>query len=422
MNENSGEPPAARLRYAEFVTMVALLMALNAMAVDIILPALQQMGANLGVADENARQLPLTAYIVLFGVSQIVYGPLSDHFGRRPILLFGLAVYSLACVGAALAESFAMLLLMRGIQGIGAGATRVIAVSVVRDTYGGRKMASVMSLAMMVFMAIPIIAPTLGQAILIVAGWRSILVAIALFGIVMSVWCFLRLPETLAEANRRALKIGPVMEAFRIVLTTRVAFAYAISTALLFGCLFGFLNSAQQVYQEVYGLGALFPIAFSSGAFFIALASFTNSRIVERLGMRLLSHGALAGFAAISALLSLIAIVDDGQVPFWMFYFLNLIAFGFFGFIGTNFNALAMDPLGHVAGTASSVLGFLQTFVGGVLGAGIGLAYDGTVLPLSLGFLILSLLSFATIFVTERHRLFGRRPAAEAGRGAIPPR
>jgi DHA1 family bicyclomycin/chloramphenicol resistance-like MFS transporter len=412
MNGNSGEPPAVRLRYAEFVTMVALLMALNAMAVDIILPALQQMGANLGVADENARQLPLTAYIVLFGISQIVYGPLSDHFGRRPILLFGLAVYSLACIGAAFAESFTMLLFMRGIQGIGAGATRVIAVSVVRDTYGGRKMASVMSLAMMVFMAIPIIAPTLGQGILIVAGWRSILLAIALFGVVMSVWCFVRLPETLAEANRRALKIGPVMEAFRIVLTTRVAFAYAISTALLFGCLFGFLNSAQQVYQEVYGLGALFPIAFSSGALFIALASFTNSRIVERLGMRLLSHGALAGFAAISALLSVIAILDGGQVPFWLFYFLNLIAFGCFGFIGTNFNALAMDPLGHVAGTASSVLGFLQTFVGGVLGAGIGLAYDGTVLPLSLGFLILSLLSFATIFLTERNRLFGRVQAA----------
>lgn len=419
MIEPSREPAAARLSYAEFVTMVALLMALNAMAVDVILPALQQMGENLSVADENARQLPLTAYIVLFGLSQIVYGPLSDHFGRRPVLLFGLAVYTLACLGAAIAESFTALLVMRAVQGIGAGATRVIAISVVRDTYGGRKMASVMSLAMMVFMAIPIIAPTLGQGILIVAGWRAILVAIALFGVVMAVWCFLRLPETLAEENRRALRLGGVMEAFRIVLTTRVAFAYAISTALIFGCLFGFLNSAQQVYQEVYGLGALFPIAFSSGALFIAAASFANSRVVERLGMRLLSHSALAGFAAISALLCLIAILDDGEVPFWAFYFLNLIAFGLFGFIGTNFNALAMDPLGHVAGTASSVLGFLQTFVGGVLGAAIGLAYNGTVLPLSLGFLILSLMSFATIILTERTRLFGRMEQSSAQPAAL---
>jgi DHA1 family bicyclomycin/chloramphenicol resistance-like MFS transporter len=412
MREQSGEPPAARLPYAEFVTMVALLMALNAMAVDVILPALQQMGEALAVADENTRQLPLTAYIAFFGISQIIYGPLSDHLGRRPVLLVGLAIYALGCVGAAASGSFAMLLAMRAVQGIGAGATRVIAVSVIRDTFGGRKMASVMSLAMMVFMAVPIIAPVLGQGILIVAGWRAILLAIAAFGLIMAAWCFIRLPETLAPEKRRPLKAAPVMEAFGIVLTNRIACGYAMSTALIFGCLFGFLNSAQQVYQEVYGLGALFPLAFSSGALFIAVASFTNSRLVERLGMRLLSHSALAGFALTSAVLSAVAFVDQGYVPFLWFYVLMVVALCLFGFIGTNFNALAMDPLGHVAGTASSVLGFLQTFVGGVLGAGIGLAYDGTVLPLALGFLILSLLSFGIIFLTERDRLFGRRTGA----------
>jgi DHA1 family bicyclomycin/chloramphenicol resistance-like MFS transporter len=275
-------------------------------------------------------------------------------------------------------------------------------------------MASVLSLAMMVFMAVPIVAPTLGQAILIVAGWRAILIAIAVFGVAMGVWCFFRLPETLAEKNRRPLKAARIMEAFRIVLTNRVAFSYAISTALLFGCLFAFLNSAQQVYQEVYGLGELFPIVFSSGALFIAVASFTNSRLVERLGMRLLSHGALAAFTLVSAILTAIAVLDQGHVPFWTFYLLILVALCLFGFIGTNFNALAMDPLGQVAGTASSVLGFLQTFVGGVLGAAIGLAYDGTVLPLALGFLVLSLISFGVIVLTERSRLFGRR-AGSAG-------
>ncbi|HEX9904591.1 MAG TPA: multidrug effflux MFS transporter [Propylenella sp.] len=408
MNEKPADPPAKRLPYAEFVAMVALLMALNAMAIDIILPALQEMGESLAVADENARQLPLTAYIILFGLSQLVYGPLSDRFGRRPVLLFGLAVYSLACLAAAAAGSFAVLLAMRAVQGIGAGATRVIAVSVIRDTYGGRKMASVMSLAMMVFMAVPIVAPTLGQGLLMVAGWRAILVAIAAFGMAMMAWCFLRLPETLAAEHRRSLELPSVLQAFRIVLTNRVAAGYAIATALAFGCLFGFLNSAQQIYQEVYGLGSLFPIAFSSGAVFIAVASFTNSRLVERFGMRRLSHGALAAFTLVSALLSLISLVDQGHVPFWIFYGLTLVAFCMFGFIGANFNALAMDPLGKVAGTASSVIGFLQTFLGGVIGAFVGQTYDGTVLPLALSFVALSLASFAVIVLTEPKRLFGR--------------
>jgi len=408
MVENQIAPPAAALPYVEFVTMVAALMALNAMAIDIILPALQQMGENLGVADENARQLPLTAYIVTFGISQLFYGPISDRFGRRPVLLFGLAIYTLACLIAALSGSFATLLAMRALQGVGAGATRVIAVAVIRDTYSGRKMASVMSLAMMVFMAIPIVAPMLGQALLAVTGWRSILVAIAVFGLAMAAWCFLRLPETLAAENRRPLEPAPVLGAFRIVITNRVAFGYAIGTALIFGCLFGFLNSSQQIYQEIYGLGALFPVAFSSSAVLIAVASFTNSRVVERLGMRLLSHAALAGFTTISAILFVIALVDEGHVPFWTFFLLTLVAFGLFAFIGTNFNALAMDPLGRVAGTASSLIGFLQTFLGGLMGAAIGYSYDGTVLPLAFGFLVLSLLSFGVIAMTEPPRLFGR--------------
>ena len=302
------ESPAApadghRLSYGEFVAMVALLMALNAMAIDVILPALQQMGEALSVSDENTRQLPLTAYIALFGLSQLFYGPISDHYGRRRVLLVGLVIYVIGSVGAAFAGNFTMLLAMRALQGVGAGATRVIAISVVRDLYGGRRMASVMSLAMMVFMVVPIIAPSLGQAVMLVAGWRAILAGIALFGLVMTVWCALRLPETMAEQDRRPLKVAPVTEAFRIVITNRIAAGYGVGTGLVFGCLFAFLNSAQQIYQEIYGTGALFPLVFSSGAVLLAVASFTNSRLVERFGMRRLSHFALLGFALISALL-----------------------------------------------------------------------------------------------------------------------
>ena len=388
-------------------------MALNAMAIDVILPALQQIGASLDVADENTRQLPLTAYIAVFGLSQIGYGTVSDHFGRRPVLIFGLVIYVIGCTGAAFSTNFPMLLLMRGLQGFGAGATRVIAISLIRDTFGGRRMASVMSLAMMVFMGVPIIAPGIGQLILMASGWRAILGFIASFGLMMTVWCSLRLPETLADEDRRELRFGPVLEAFRIVVSNRVASGYALGTGLIFGCLFAYLNSAQQIFQEHYHLGALFPVAFSSGAVLIAIASFTNSRLVERLGMRLLSHGALACFAVISAIVCATVYFREGQVPFWLFYSANLLWFGCFAFIGTNFNALAMDPLGHVAGTASSVLSSVQTVLGGILGALIGQAYDGTLLPLSLGFLCMSLASFAVIALTERNRLFGRVAPAE---------
>lgn len=409
MHEGSAAPPAAaRLPYAEFVAMVAFLMALNAMAIDVILPALQQMGASLGVADENARQLPITAYVAVFGLAQLLYGTLSDHFGRRPVLLFGLVIYVIGCLGAATAGTFPMLLVMRGIQGLGAGATRVIAISVIRDTYGGRRMASVMSLAMMVFMAVPIIAPNIGQGILMVAGWRAILIAIAGFGVIMTAWCFLRLPETLHPEDRRSLRAGIILEALRTVLGNRVAAGYAIGTGLVFGCLFAFLNSAQQIYQGVYGLGALFPVAFSAAAFFIAVASFTNSRLVERLGMRRLSHSALAIFVTVSAVLCLLAVLDDGYVPFPIFFLGTLVCFCMFAFMGTNFNALAMDPLGHVAGTASSVLSSVQTILGGALGAVIGYLYNGTIVPLMLGYLVLSLAGFAAIALTEPHRLFGR--------------
>ena len=196
MHDSPAVGPAARLPHAEFVAIVALLMALNAMAVDVILPALQQMGSSLSVADENSRQLPQTAYIVAFGVSQLFYGSISDRYGRRPVLMVGLAIYALGCVGGAMATSFPQLLAMRAVQGIRAGATRVIAVAVVRDTFGGRRMASIMSLAMMVFMVVPIFAPNIGQGILMIAGWRGILVFIAVFGIAMLAWCYLRLPET----------------------------------------------------------------------------------------------------------------------------------------------------------------------------------------------------------------------------------
>ncbi|MEX6509018.1 multidrug effflux MFS transporter [Jiella sp. M17.18] len=405
MSNASQNSETRGLPYWELVTMVACLMALNSAAIDIFIPALQDIGKALDVSDVNQRQFVLTAYLLGFGGAQIIYGPLSDRFGRRPILLFGLAVYVLADASATFSPSFDLLLAARFVQGIGAAATRVIAISVVRDCFGGRRMASVMSLVMMVFMVIPVIAPNLGQGIMLFGSWREIFVAVAIFGLLVTLWTGFRLPETLHPEDRRELTGRRVAQAFKIVLTNRVAFGYTVATALIFGVLFGFINQAQQLYTEVYGIGPIFTVLFSITAIFMAASSFLNSRLVERLGMRRLSHGALIGFLSLAAIHLAVAVAMGGAAPIWFFVPIMTLNFCLFGFIGTNFNALAMDPLGHVAGTASSVLGFMQTFGGGLLGAVLGYFYNGTVLPLLLGFIALSVASITCVFLAEG-RLF----------------
>ena len=393
----------------ELVALVASLMALNAAAIDIFIPALQEIGSALAVEDENARQFVITAYIVGFGGAQILYGPISDRFGRKPVLYGGLAIYIAAALASTLAPTFGFLLLARFIQGVGAAATRVIAVSVVRDCFGGRRMASVMSLVMMVFMAVPVVAPNIGQAILLFGSWREIALGTALFSIGVLIWSGLRLPETLAEEHRRPLTVERTLYAFRVVLTTRTSLGYTFASALIFGVLFAFINQAEQIFSGLFDLGPGFTLWFSSIAIFMSAASFVNSRLVERFGMRRLSHAALIGFIGFSALQLAIALLAGEGQPFWLFYALVVPTFFCFGFIGTNFNALAMDPLGHVAGTASSVLGFSQTLGGGLFGAAVGYLYDGTLVPLFAGYLVLSTASLGLVLVAEGGHLFERR-------------
>lgn len=391
----------------ELVAMVAALMALNALAIDVFIPALQEIGEALSVEDENRRQFVISAYIMGFGIAQLFYGTISDRFGRRPVLMFGLGVYVAASAVAVYSPNFETLLAVRFVQGIGTAATRVIAVSVVRDTFGGARMASVMSLVMMVFMAIPLIAPNVGQVIILFGNWQSVFWVTGILGVVMAVWSYIRLPETLHPEYRMPLTFVRVSAAFRVVVTTRASFGYALSTALTFGVLFAFINQAEQLFTQTFSLGDYFTLAFSGIAVFMAGTSFMNSRLVERMGMRRLSHTALLCFTGLILLALVLSLVMGASLPFWLFCILMATIFACFGFIGTNFNALAMDPLGHVAGTASSVLGFLQTFVGGIMGATIGYMYDGTVVPLFAGYLMLALGAIACVAMAEGGRLFG---------------
>lgn len=389
----------------EFIALIAGLMALNALAIDVMLPALPYMGEALGVMNENDRHFVLTAYMLGFGAAQIAFGPISDRFGRRGPLLVGLVVYVLAAFAAAFSPTFATLLVLRFVQGMGAAGTRVIATSLVRDRFGGRAMAEVMSLVFMVFMIIPVIAPAIGQILLLTGPWEYIFFFMAGLGLVISVWAMIRLPETLAPENRRALTATVIIEGFRLVFTNRMAFMYGMSGMFVFGALFGFISTAQQIYVDIYGLGALFPVAFAAMAGLMSISSYTNSRMVRTIGMRRLSHGAMLAFTLVSGVWFLISLT--GFMPLWLFFGLLAIIMFMFGWSMANINSLSMEPLGNVAGTASAVFGLVQTVGGALIGTVIGQFYNGTVVPIAAGYFVLGVIAIGCILIAENGKLFG---------------
>ncbi|WP_349367615.1 multidrug effflux MFS transporter [Salinarimonas sp.] len=396
----------APMRFGEFVAMVAALMALNALAIDVMLPALQDIGAALGVADPNDRQAILPVYLLGFAIGQFLIGSVSDRFGRRAVLIAGLLFYVAAALLCTLAPTFEALLLGRFVQGLASAAPRVVTISIVRDCYGGRRMASVLSLAMMFFLVVPVIAPAIGQAIVLVAPWRAIFGLLALYGLGMLLWTATRLPETLAPERRRSVGPRALAAAFREVFATRQTLGYALAGGTMFGAMFGFIVSAEQIFAELYGLGALFPLAFAAMALSMSLSSLINSRLVGRLGMRRLSHGAVATFTAIS--LALLALELAGALTLAPLMILLGGVMFLVGMIFSNFNALALEPMGHIAGTASSVFGSVTTLMAALMGGAIGQAYDGTVLPLVAGYVVLGLTTLAILLVTEKGRLFER--------------
>ncbi|MFN3673500.1 MAG: multidrug effflux MFS transporter, partial [Bosea sp. (in: a-proteobacteria)] len=380
--------PRHGMGFNAFVALTAALMATNALAIDSMLPALADMAQTLRIGEPNDRQWIVTAYLLGFGVAQIVYGTLSDRYGRKPVLMFGLGLYVVASVAAAFAGSFEVMMLARVVQGVGAAATRVLAVSIVRDCYSGRDMARVMSLALIVFLGVPILAPSIGQLILLVAPWRWIFGVLTIFGAVVMIWS-LRLPETLSPEDRKPIAVKSVLEAFRVTLTTRIAVGYMLAMAFIVGGLFGFINSAQQVFVDVFRAPEWFTVVFALIAGGMAVAALLNARIVGRLGMRRVSHGALLGFIGLTCAHALVALA--GQESIVSFTLFQGGAMFCFGLIAPNFGAIAMDPLGHVAGTASSVQGFVTTLGGALIGFGIGQQFDGTVVPLTAGYAVCGL-------------------------------
>jgi MFS transporter, DHA1 family, multidrug resistance protein len=390
--------------FPEFVVMIASIMALNPLAMDMMLPALPNIASAFHITIANEPQAVLSMFLIGFGFGQFIMGPLSDHFGRRPVLIDGMALYCIASILAITASSFETLLLARVLQGLGTSATRVIATSIVRDCYAGRRMASVMSLAMMVFIAVPVIAPSLGQAVMLLTQWRGIFIVLMLYGMLEMIWSGLRMPETLPVSGRRSLAIHDVLAAFRQTVTNRQTLGYALAAGGVLGVLFAFVFSSQQVFTEIYGLGQYFPLAFAAIAIGTAIAGFLNARFVGRVGMRVISHGALVGFVAVASIMLVAAKVQ--MLPLPLFVTLAALMMFAFGLMFANFTSLAMEPQGHIAGTASSLYGSITTLLGIGIGTTIGQDYDGTLLPFATGFFLCTLASLAVVLVAEKGRLF----------------
>ena len=405
MLQSSLQKPSVRpdLSFVEFVGLIALMMAMTAFAVDIMLPALGQIGDELGLAQANDRQLIITFYLVGFAVGQLFFGPLSDRFGRKRPLYAGLVIFALGAIMAAFASSATMLLAARMLQGVGAAAPRVIAIAIVRDRFAGRQMARVMSFVIMVFIVVPILAPTAGQAIMAVANWRWLFLALLIASVIAIVWSWLRLAETRAAGDSLPLSAARIAGAMRLVATTRQTAGYAIGFGFLFGVLMSYVGSAEQIFVDIYGLGDNFPIAFGAVASAMILASFINSRLVGRVGMRRVSHFALLAFLAVCGVMALFGYPE--KPPLIVFCLFMAAAFFCFGLIGPNFNALAMEPVGHIAGTASSFIGFYTTAAGATFGWLIGQSFDGTVRPLTIGLSLLVLAALVTVLITERGKL-----------------
>jgi DHA1 family bicyclomycin/chloramphenicol resistance-like MFS transporter len=389
-------PAGAMPGRTEFVLMIAALMAANALAIDSMLPALPAIGEALGVGEDNRRQLVLTFYMLGFGAAQIAYGPLADRFGRKRLLIGCLIFYAAFAALSGIAASFALLLAARTLQGVAAAGTRVLVVAVVRDRFKGSAMAQMMSTAMIVFMIVPVLAPSMGQAVLAVASWRHIFIALALYALALAIWSGLRLPETLARSARRPLSAGHIGSAVAQTLTDRASLGNTAAMTMTFGALLGFIGSVQQVIFDVFGRPELIGLAFACIALPMALSSWLNSRLVMRFGSRRLLLGAL-GWFTLAPTVHLAVILVAGE-SIWTFVLLQAMTMGCFGLIGANAGALAMEPLGHIAGTASALQGLISTMGAALIGLLIGQMFDGTTVPLVTGFVVCGALALGLAY------------------------
>jgi DHA1 family bicyclomycin/chloramphenicol resistance-like MFS transporter len=389
---------------AEFIALIALTFSLIAMSIDSMLPALGNIAADLGARDPNDRQLVLTAFFAGLTLGQFVYGPISDSTGRKPAMYAGIGCFIAGGLICGLTTDFTVMLLGRVLQGFGAAGPRIVAMAMVRDLFAGRAMARIMSFVMAVFILVPILAPSIGQLVLLVAHWRFIFYGLVAVGVIDFVWLATRQSETLLPKDRAPFSLGHVLRSAREAITHRVTLGYTLATGCIFGAFISYLGTSQQIFQEQYGTGRLFAVYFGILAAGIGLASFVNAQLVMRFGMRNLSKWALRAACCLSLTFLLLAWLVDGHPPLWAFVTFMTALFFFNGLLFGNYNALAMEPMGHIAGVAAAVVGSISSLVAVSAGTPIGRLYDGTVIPLVAGFACMALVALTVTEWAERGR------------------
>ena len=417
MQHDPGASQSFFMNRIEFVALMALVQALQALAIDAMLPALGTMSSNLGVTDANERQLVIGVFLLFSGLGSLVPGAAADRYGRKPTLLVCLGGYVVMMLCSAIVTSFDMLIVTRALAGLCSSGLAVMPLAIIRDRFEGDRMARLQSLISVVFMVVPMLAPSIGQLVLLVAGWRWIFGLMAVLGAVVAIWTALRLPETLHPEFRQPVRLGVIAQNLWLALRTRGSIGYVLGAALVMAGLFGYINSAQQLVAEHFGAGARFPLVFGGMALFMAGANFTNSRIVERFGTRRVSHTALFGFLVAGSLQLWLA--SSGEETIWQFVPLMTINMCMIGFIGANFAAIALQPFARIAGSAASVQVFIRVVLAAAGGLVIGQSYDGTARPLALGLVLAGIASLGLVLFSEHGRLFRRlnypgRPAAPA--------
>lgn len=398
---------------AEFIALIALSIALAALGIDIMLPAFPAIREELGLPpDSTAVGGLVTAYFLGLAVGQLVHGPLSDRFGRRPTLYSGFALYGVGAILAILAPSLPLLLAARFVWGLGAAGPRVVTVAVIRDTYEGDRMSRAMSFVMAVFLIVPVLAPTIGATVVAVAGWRWIFGVCLLAAALMALWAR-RLPETLAPEHRLELRMGRVLGAARFVVAERRTVGYTVALTALFGAFLSYIATSELLIGDVYGRPAAFPAVFGGLALVMGGASIANTRLLRRVPTGRLAHRVLLAYLGAATLLVLLALAGGGRPPLPVFLAGVATMLAAHALLIPNLTSLAMEPMGSVAGTASSLVGASQIAGGALLGAALDRLYDGTVVPLAFGFLGLGGVALVAVLVAERGRLFAAPPAPD---------
>lgn len=391
------------LSTVEFAAIGAFMVALVAMSINIVMPAMNVIGNELGAPSANAAQNIITALFFGLALGQILFGPISDSTGRKPAIYFGVALFFIGCIISYLAESFEMMLVGRFLQGFGAAGPRIVIMAVIRDLYAGREMARIASIMMGFFILVPMLAPSLGQALMLIMPWRMIFIFMLVFAVAVVAWYGIRQRETLAADNRRAFSVDVIGSGIKEVLCTRVSLGYTLAAGFIFGAFNTYLISSQQIFADVFGVREAFPIYFGVLSLPIAASGILNSVFVVRIGMRRMCQYALLSISLVSGGFFIAASMNGGVLPLPIFLTWAVIAFFSIGVLFGNFNAIAMEPLGHIAGIGAAIIGSLSTLMSALLGWGIGAIYNETLLPLIGAFAALGLLSILIMLWTDRY-------------------